>query len=102
MTKNTVTPPILNNLTPTPESCTMKVLEEVGELMQMIGKHSGLSGEKPTMSDEVRIRRTIFEALDVAQSAVTMANVLCELHGLELETFVVSHEDKLRKKGYLR
>lgn len=93
--------PILNGLTPTVESCTMKVLEEVGELMQLIGKHSGLNGEKQTMSDEVRIRRTIFEALDVAQSAITMAHTLCELHELTLESFVERHESKLKQKGYL-
>ena len=91
----------LNNLNPTTESCTMKVLEEVGELMQLIGKHSGLNGERQTMSDEVRIRRTIFEALDVAQSAITMAHTLCELHELSLESFVERHKDKLIKKGYL-
>lgn len=101
MGNQSVTFPILNGLTPTTINCTMKVLEEVGELMQMIGKHSGVSGEKQTMSDEVRIRRTIFEALDVAQSAVTMAHTLCELYELSLESFVERHESKLRQKGYL-
>jgi NTP pyrophosphatase (non-canonical NTP hydrolase) len=94
--------PIINGLTPTAESCTMKVLEEVGELMQLIGKHSGLNGEEQTISDEVRIRRTIFEALDVAQSAITMAHTLCELYKLPLESFVQRHEEKLIKKGYLK
>ncbi len=93
--------PILNGLTPTTESCTMKVLEEVGELMQMIGKHSGLSGERQTMSEEVRIRRTVFEALDVAQSAITMAHTLCKLYELSLESFIERHESKLIQKGYL-
>jgi NTP pyrophosphatase (non-canonical NTP hydrolase) len=91
----------LNGLSPTTESCTMKVLEEVGELMQLIGKHSGLNGERQAMSNEVRIRRTIFEALDVAQSAITMAHTLCELNELSLESFVERHEGKLIKKGYL-
>lgn len=93
--------PILNGLKPTTVSCTFKVLEELGELVQLIGKHSGLSGETPTISDEVRIRRTVFEALDVAQAAVTMANTFCDLHDLSLESFVEKHREKLVKKGYL-
>ena len=98
---SSVSLPILNALKPTTVSCTFKVLEEVGEFVQLIGKHSGLSGEKPTMSDEVRIRRMVLESLDVAQAAITMAHTLCELHELSLESFIESHGRKLRQKGYL-
>jgi len=93
--------PILNCLKPTTVSCTFKVLEELGELVQLIGKHSGLSGETPTISEEVRIRRMVLESLDVAQAAITMAHTLCELHELSLESFIESHGRKLRQKGYL-
>ena len=92
----------LNGLNPTVQSCTFKLIEELGEFLQIVGKHSGMSGEKPVISDEVRIRRMIFEALDVAQSAVTMVYALCELNELSPESFVESHERKLRQKGYLQ
>jgi len=92
----------LNGLNPTIQSCTFKLIEELGEFLQIVGKHSGMSGEKPIISDEVRIRRMIFEALDVAQSAVTMVYTLCELKGVLPELFVEAHERKLRQKGYLR
>jgi len=98
---SSVSMPILNGLKPTIVSCTFKVLEELGELVQLIGKHSGLSGETPIICEEVRIRRTVLEALDVAQAAITMAHTLCELHELSLESFIESHERKLRQKGYL-
>ena len=91
----------LNGLKPTTISCTFKVLEELGEFVQLIGKHSGLSGETPIICEEVRIRRMVLESLDVAQAAITMAHTLCELHELSLGSFVESHERKLRQKGYL-
>lgn len=91
----------LNGLTPTTESCTMKVLEEVGELMQLLGKGRGASGEDQAMEDAVLSINTAFEALDVAQAAVTLFNVLVDMDGLEGEEMVARHEAKLREKGYL-
>lgn len=92
----------LNGLTPTVESCTMKLLEEVGELMQLIGKGQGKSGESKVLPERFRQERMIQEAFDVAQSAVTMIFALAERHGSDIETWVMSHETKLRERGYLK
>ena len=94
--------PILNNLTPTVESCTMKVLEEVGELMQLIGKDQGRSGETTYMEKVDWNIRVIEEAFDVAQSAVTMAHTLCNKHGIDIDMMIRDHKEKLYERGYLK
>jgi NTP pyrophosphatase (non-canonical NTP hydrolase) len=101
MNKTGITFPILNNLTPTVESCTMKVLEEVGELMQLIGKGQGRSGENLINIGDTWAVYSISEALDVAQSAITMAHMLCEKYEFDLETMMKRHTNKLKEKGYL-
>jgi len=100
---NYIALPILNGLTPTTESCTMKVLEEVGELMQLIGKGQGKSGEELTCAGgkiDWAIR-AIMEAIDTAQSAITMAHTMCEEHNIDLSEMMDIHSMKLAKKGYL-
>lgn len=94
--------PILNNLTPTVESCTAKVLEEVGELFQLIGKHKGASGEEQTMSPKAWAIRTTLESIDVAQSAITLAQTICEDYTLNFDYLMERHEDKLKARGYLK
>lgn len=95
--------PILNNLTPTTESCTAKVLEEVGELFRLIGKGQGQSGEKiEVMEQGYLATNMIAEALDVAQSAVTMAHTLATEHDINLEAMMEAHAMKLRNRGYLK
>ena len=99
-----ITFPILNNLTPTTESCTMKVIEEVGELMQMIGKEQRKSGEELCYAGRKRdwAIDTIQEALDTAQAAVTMAVQLCKEYEVSIEDSMTVHNMKLREKGYLK
>lgn len=92
----------LNGLTPTVESCTMKLLEEVGELMQLIGKGQGLSGETVYHKELSLADDMIAESLDVAQSAVTMAFTLTRKYGLPITEYTESHEKKLRERGYLK
>ena len=97
-----ITFPICNNLTPTVESCTAKVLEELGELFQLIGKHKGASGEEQTMSPKVWAVQTVLESIDVAQSAITLAQTLCEDYTLNFGYLMERHEDKLKMRGYLK
>lgn len=96
--------PILTNLTPTVESCTMKVLEEVGELMQLIGREQRKSGEKVGFVGRKRdwVIATISEAIDTAQASITMAQTLCEEHNINLNVIMEEHERKLRERGYLK
>ena len=97
-----VTFPILNGLEPTTDSCTMKVLEEVGELMQLIGKGQGKSGEKKLFSDGEWATNTVAEALDTAQAATTMAHTISKEYGLNLGAMIELHKMKLIERGYLK
>jgi NTP pyrophosphatase (non-canonical NTP hydrolase) len=97
--------PILNNLTPSTHSCTLKVMEEVGELMQKLGKGQGANGEResPLYIDKQKWAvETVCEAIDTAQSAITLADVLCKEYGFDLEELMELHESKLKEKGYLK
>lgn len=99
-----ITFPILNNLTPTEASCTAKVLEEVGELFQLIGKGQSSSGEFqdfPT-DKENWAYDVASEALDTAQAAVTMAYTICETYNISLKNMMVDHRQKLIERGYLK
>ena len=105
MDKVAIVFPILNNLTPTVESCTMKVLEEVGELMQLLGKGKRMSGETELTVEQVEEEihmSMVMEAFDVAQSAVTMADILCKKHGIDLGMMMMDHKEKLYERGYLK
>lgn len=94
-----ITFPKLNGLNPTEQSCTFKLLEEIGEVMQIIGKKAKASGEVVGSFDAGDL---IMEYMDVAQSAVTAVFVLCEKYDYELRLVTETHEEKLRKKGYLK
>jgi len=95
--------PALNNLTPTVESCTMKLIEELGELLQIIGKGNQMSGELPRLkTGERNPLRLIEEAFDVAQSAVTMIYTVAEKWDIDIEYQRELHEKKLRDRGYLK
>ncbi|MDQ7094194.1 MazG nucleotide pyrophosphohydrolase domain-containing protein [Desulfosporosinus sp. PR] len=98
---NEISFPKLSGLTPTIESCTMKVLEEVGELMQLIGKGQSKSGESREVVDLIWAVRAIEESLDTAQSAITMAFTLCDVYEINLDKLIDKHEKKLREKGYM-
>lgn len=92
----------LNGLTPTEQSCTFKLLEEVGEVMEIIGKWSGLNGENKTYNQLSVDSGLIDEYMDVAQAATTAVRVLCEKHGISVNEVMKKHEQKLRERGYLK
>jgi MazG nucleotide pyrophosphohydrolase domain. len=93
--------PRLNRLNPTLESTALKLMEEAGELAQVIGKYRGLSGEKVVLDEELVVKEIARELLDVAQTAVTMMFVMEEQHGIDLSLMVQEHLAKLEQKGYL-
>ena len=101
--KKGITFPILNNLTPTEQSCTFKLLEEVGEVMQIIGKESGASGELVGTERDLSVTtKLVMEYMDVAQSSVTAVFTLCKKYNLDLGDVVREHEQKLEERGYLK
>jgi NTP pyrophosphatase (non-canonical NTP hydrolase) len=97
-----ITLPRLNNLTPTLESTTLKLMEEAGELAQAIGKFRGLSGEQTTMSEPQVVDHILRELLDVAQTAISLLFVLEEDYGADVGVALEGHVRKLIQKGYLR
>lgn len=94
--------PRLNNLKPSLESTALKLMEEAGELAQIIGKHRGLNGEIVDKGSEEIYHTLSMELLDVAQVAVSMMFVLEEEYGIDIETKRKEHIEKLIKKGYMK
>lgn len=101
MEAKTLSLPRLNQLTPTLESTALKLMEEAGELAQVIGKFRGLSGEKVSLDDKRVVVEITRELLDVAQTAVTMMFVMEEQFGVDLDEALKEHWAKLERKGYL-
>lgn len=94
--------PRLNNLKPNIESTAIKLMEEAGELAQLIGKFRCLNGEKHAMEEKEVIEKMCEELLDVAQVAVSMMFVLEETYNVDIEEKVQQHIQKLIKKKYIR
>jgi len=101
MEMKTLSLPRLNRLNPTLESTALKLMEEAGELAQVIGKYRGLSGEKVEVDEEIIIKQIACELLDVAQTAVTMMFVMEEQFGVNIENALQEHRSKLERKGYI-
>lgn len=104
--KETISFPILNNLKPTIESSTFKVLEEIGEVFMMLGKGQALSGEgkhaiKQIEDTEFNILLAS-EVIDMAQASVTLAHEICKHYGIIMDDIMTAHEEKLRQRGYLK
>lgn len=94
--------PKLNNLQPGLESTCLKLMEEAGELAQLIGKFRGLNGEAITMDKKSLVENISGELLDVAQVAVSMMFVLEEEYGVNIQDKIQTHIDKLVRKGYIK
>lgn len=94
--------PKLNNLQPGLESTCLKLMEEAGELAQVIGKFRGLNGETNDLLDEHELVEKITgELLDVAQVAVSMMFVLENEYNINIHDKIDEHIDKLIRKGYI-
>jgi len=94
--------PKLNNLEPTLESTALKLMEEAGELAQVIGKFRGLNGEVVHMDSEEIFDKISMELLDVAQVAISMMFVLEDKYDIDIDKKVQHHLSKLIRKGYMK
>jgi NTP pyrophosphatase (non-canonical NTP hydrolase) len=94
--------PKLNNLKPGLESTCLKLMEEAGELAQVVGKFRGLNGEDVDKGDKEIIDMMCSELLDVAQVAVSMMFVLEDEYGINIDSKVDDHVNKLISKGYIK
>lgn len=102
MEYKSVSLPRLNNLKPNIESTALKLMEEAGELAQLIGKYRGLNGEECNMEEIKVMDKIAEELLDVAQVAVSMMFVLEENYQICIEKKLEQHIEKLIKKGYIK
>lgn len=93
--------PRLNGLSPNLIGTALKLQEEAGELAQCIGKFRGMSGENTRISEETVIEEIAKELLDVAQTTVTMMFVLKDTMGVDIDSILEQHLQKLQKKGYI-
>lgn len=93
--------PRLNNLEPNIESTCLKLMEEAGELAQVVGKFRGLNGENISHNEQEVVEMLSSELLDVAQVAVSMMFVLEDKYGISIDEKVEEHVQKLIKKGYI-
>ena len=95
MEYKSVSLPKLNNLKPNIESTALKLMEEAGELAQLIGKYRGLNGEECNMEEIKVMDKIAEELLDVAQVAVSMMFVLEENYQICIEKKLEQHIEKL-------
>jgi len=102
MRTKTIALPQLNNIRPTVESTAIKLMEETGELAAAIARFKGYGGIQIATRDRRELAKDCArELLDVAQTAITMMFVLEEQYGIDVETVVTEHVQKLIDKGYL-
>ncbi len=94
--------PKLNNLNPGLESTCLKLMEEAGELAQVIGKFRGLNGEQEILDNEQLVDKISEELLDVAQVAISMMFVLENEYNINIHDKIDEHIDKLINKGYIK
>lgn len=87
------------SLKPTIVSTALKIAEEAGELAATIGKHRGMNGEEP---DAEWLPKLVTELLDVAQTSVTMMIILEKQYGIDLDSALKNHIQKLIKKEYIK
>lgn len=103
MRTKTIALPQLNNIQPTVETTAIKLMEETGELAAAIAKFRGYGGVQVAVPNDRQelAKDCARELLDVAQTAITMMFVLEEQCGVDIETVVAEHIQKLINKGYL-
>ena len=101
MDTKTLQLPRLNGLNPNLESTALKLMEEAGELAQAIGKYRGLSREQVKLDEQTVIQEIAKELLDVAQTAITMMFVMEQDYGIDIDSVLKEHLEKLERKGYL-
>lgn len=101
MKGKTISLPCLNGLNPTLESTALKLMEETGELAQVIGKYRGMSGEPSRLEQQRVVQLIVEELVDVAQTAVTMMYVLEKEYDVDIEQTLRDHVAKMHQKGYM-
>ena len=83
----------------------LKISEEAGELAQIAGKYSAMSGENRTpMESEMKAREMMKALLDVTQCCVTMLYLFADEHKKSfpnlLENLLLEHDAKMKEHGY--
>jgi NTP pyrophosphatase (non-canonical NTP hydrolase) len=102
MKRKIIALPCLDALSPTLESTALKLMEETGELAQVIGKYRGMSGEPDHLEQQKVVDLIVEELVDVAQTAVTMMFVMEDNYQVDIEAALQRHVKKMFKRGYMK
>lgn len=94
--------PILDSLDLKLEPTVLKLVEEVGEFSQVVGKFRKMSGESIEISDREVNEKLQEELIDVAQTVCSLIYILSRDHGIEFNRGIEEHIDKLKRKGYIK
>lgn len=102
MKRKVIALPCLDALTPTLESTALKLMEETGELAQVIGKYRGMSGEPNQLEHQKVVELIVEELVDVAQTAVTMMFVMEDEFQANIDAAIERHVEKMARRGYMK
>lgn len=95
--------PVLDGLDLKLEPTVLKLVEEVGELSQVVGKYRKLSNETFYNYTEETIKSKLEEELiDVAQTVCSLIYILERDYGINIKNGINDHIRKLQKKGYIK
>lgn len=99
--KYTIELPILTNIKPSLESAVLKLVEEVGEVAERVGKYRGINGENFALPDADENKHELFkELIDVLQSTATVLNTL-GVTNKDIEYYLkTTHVNKMISRGY--
>jgi NTP pyrophosphatase (non-canonical NTP hydrolase) len=93
--------PILSNITPSIESAVLKLVEEVGEVAERVGKYRGINGENFKLPDAEENKYELFkELIDVLQSTATILNTLGVTNESISDYLKTIHLSKMISRGY--
>jgi NTP pyrophosphatase (non-canonical NTP hydrolase) len=97
--------PKLNNLQPTLDSTLLKAMEEAGELARAVlnflpYEHLAFDKNPCRQPADQLLTDVSEELLDVAQTCVTMIFVMEDYYGVQAESLIDVHLQKLEHKGY--
>ncbi|MEG6585124.1 nucleotide pyrophosphohydrolase [Dendrosporobacter sp. 1207_IL3150] len=92
--------PKLNNLSPTLQSTLLKIMEEAGELARAVLVFLPCEQAADKQETLKYLDDVSSELLDVAQTCVTMIFVMEDYYGIQPQSLVSSHLEKLEAKGY--
>jgi hypothetical protein len=97
----TFTIPKLKGINPSLESAVLKLVEEVGEVAERVGKYRGINGENFELPDAEENKHELFkELIDVIQATCTVLNTI-KATDADIDYYLrTTHLKKMISRGY--